>query len=159
MTLLRLIRQIVILVLIAQACEVLWAQEQVDLLQDLEEVKDPFRSQLPEPVVIVNTPVGQPVDDEPEDSGGHDPVDPSTFVPDVPVVVRGPNIDAFVLKGLIWNTDNPQAIVNDKVVKVGDEVNGIKVVAIRQDGVEFSQNGINRSLRISNQTGAVAPKP
>ncbi len=159
MTAFSAVRQIGILLLIITVCPILWAQEQVDLLQDIEEIRDPFKSQLPEPIVIKDNLDEQPDEVEPEHVEDNETGDSSTIFSDVPVVLPGPNIDAFVLKGLVWNTDSPQAIVNDKVVKVGDEVNGIRVVEIRKDGVEFSQNGVNRLLRISTQSSAAAPKP
>ena len=159
MTALNAARKICVLVLVMTLCPVIWAQEEADIFQGLEEIKDPFKSQLPEPVVIVDNPVEQGADTKPDPYQEPDPVDPSSLVSEVPNVLPGPNIDAFVLKGLVWNTDTPQAIVNDMVVKVGDEVNGIRVVAIRQDGVEFSLNGINKSLSVSKQNSGVAPKP
>lgn len=39
------------------------------------------------------------------------------------------------VQGLIWGGRFPQAIINNKVVKVGDEVGGAKVIDIAKDGV------------------------
>lgn len=159
MTAINTARQIGILFLIITLCPLLWAEDQVDLLQGLDEIRDPFKSQLPQPVVINDNLDDEPDEDETEHAGGNESFDPSSLLSEVPVVLPGPNIDAFVLKGLVWNSDTPQAIVNNKVVKIGDEVNGMRVVAIRQDGVEFSQNGVNKLLRISTQSDALTPKP
>ena len=45
---------------------------------------------------------------------------------------------ALKIQGISWGGRYPQAIVNDKVVKVGDLINGAQVVEIRHDGIVFS---------------------
>ena len=44
-------------------------------------------------------------------------------------------LPALVVNGLIWGGKFPQAIINHKVVKVGDEIEGAKVKQISRDGV------------------------
>ncbi len=39
------------------------------------------------------------------------------------------------VQGIIWGTSLPQAIINSKVVKVGDELEGAKISSISKDGV------------------------
>jgi hypothetical protein len=41
----------------------------------------------------------------------------------------------LIVQGLIWGGSFPQAIVNNKIVKVGDTVDGANVTAIDKDGV------------------------
>jgi hypothetical protein len=41
------------------------------------------------------------------------------------------------INGLVWNTDKPQAIINDQVVVIGDMVGDSKVIDIRKDGVDL----------------------
>lgn len=43
-----------------------------------------------------------------------------------------PSLD---IQGLIWGGEFPQAIINNKVFKVGDEVDGMKITEIAKDGV------------------------
>jgi hypothetical protein len=39
------------------------------------------------------------------------------------------------LTGILWDKDNPLAIINENIVKIGDDVGKNKVVAIEHDGV------------------------
>jgi hypothetical protein len=45
------------------------------------------------------------------------------------------------LKGILYSEDNPSAIIDGKIVKEGDIINGIKVVKIHKDTVEFEKDG------------------
>lgn len=55
-----------------------------------------------------------------------------------PVAVP-PNL---VVNGLIWGTDRPQAIINNRVVSVGDTIENSEIIDINQNGVDviFSNN-------------------
>ena len=39
------------------------------------------------------------------------------------------------VQGIIWGTSLPQAIINSKVVKVGDTLEGVEIKSISKDGV------------------------
>lgn len=41
-------------------------------------------------------------------------------------------------QGVIWQTDLPQAIINNKVVKIGDIIEGAEIIEIDKSGVEIS---------------------
>jgi hypothetical protein len=58
-------------------------------------------------------------------------------------------IDRARVTGIIYNQENPCAIVRDRVVHEGDTINGYKVVKIHEDRVEFEKDGevITRQLR------------
>lgn len=43
--------------------------------------------------------------------------------------------------GLIWNTDRPQAIVNDTIVEIGDQIENFEIVKINQKGIEVTFSG------------------
>ena len=60
--------------------------------------------------------------------------------PETTGVVAGPP-PTLSVQGLIWGGNIPQAIVNNKVVKVGDTIDGAKVVTIEKDGVGIFYNG------------------
>ncbi|HBG61896.1 MAG: hypothetical protein A2Y03_03075 [Omnitrophica WOR_2 bacterium GWF2_38_59] len=47
----------------------------------------------------------------------------------------------MVISGLVWNSDRPQAIVNNKVIDVGDTIETIQVVAIRKEGIDIDFQG------------------
>jgi hypothetical protein len=50
-------------------------------------------------------------------------------------------LPSLQLQGLIWGGEFPQAVVNNKVVNVGDSVEGAKVIKINRDGIEVLFDG------------------
>ncbi|MFA5144980.1 MAG: hypothetical protein WC723_03125 [Candidatus Omnitrophota bacterium] len=44
-------------------------------------------------------------------------------------------LPSLVVQGLIWGGDFPQAIINNKVLKIGDVIGGARVTSIDKDGV------------------------
>ncbi len=52
------------------------------------------------------------------------------------------------LKGILYSEDNPSASVNGKIVKEGSVIDGIKVVKINKDSVEFEKNGEKWTQRL-----------
>jgi uncharacterized membrane protein len=45
------------------------------------------------------------------------------------------------LKGILYSEDNSSAMVGNKIVKEGDTIDGIKVIKINKDTVEFEKDG------------------
>lgn len=41
------------------------------------------------------------------------------------------------VQGMVWNSDMPQAIINNQVFNVGDEIEGAKIVEINKNGVRL----------------------
>ena len=61
--------------------------------------------------------------------------------PDVPPVIREAPVaevspPLLRISGLVWNTAEPQAIINDNIVKIGDIVQDSKILNIHKDGVD-----------------------
>jgi len=52
----------------------------------------------------------------------------------------------FTIQGIIWGGRMPQAIINNKVVKVGDTVEGAKVITINKNGIVVFYNNRNFDL-------------
>lgn len=52
-----------------------------------------------------------------------------------------PSLDKFKVQGIMWGGRFPQAIVNNKVVIIGDMIEGLKVVNIEKKGVTLSFSG------------------
>ena len=52
------------------------------------------------------------------------------------------------LNGIIWNRDDPMAIIDNTVVKVDSQIAGRKVVAISMDRVEVDFRGKKETLTI-----------
>lgn len=49
-----------------------------------------------------------------------------------------PTLPDFSVQGLIWGTGKPQAIINNKVYNIGEQVEGAKIIEISRDGVKVS---------------------
>lgn len=47
----------------------------------------------------------------------------------------GQVLPSLVVQGIIWGGSFPQAIINDKVVKIGDEVERARILEISKEGV------------------------
>ena len=144
-----------------------YAQEEQDLFREIENIKDPFMPQLPppkatpQPQTVMNpSAIVQHVEAPPPPVVDTGTGAPSQFIPKVPNnTLKEQDSGAMIIKGLVWNTDIPQAIVNDKVVRVGDEVGGMKIISIRQKGVELSNDDLSVFLRISAEKSAAGKKP
>jgi len=107
-----------------------WGQEQNDPKRLLKpevvygagDLRDPFKSPIQPEVVI-----------EPGDTG--------VVVPEVP-------LPSLQVQGVFWGANFPQAIINDKVVKTGDTVDGVSVVSIDKDFITVSF--VNKEYKLSS---------
>lgn len=54
-----------------------------------------------------------------------------------------------IIQGLIWGGRFPQAIINNKVVKVGDTVEGMRITAIDKEGITLFFNERQYHLSVS----------
>jgi len=50
-------------------------------------------------------------------------------------------LPALSIEGLIWNTRMPQAIINGRVVRVGDTIEGVKILKIDREGIGVEYQG------------------
>jgi hypothetical protein len=55
------------------------------------------------------------------------------------------------LEGIIWDEDSPIAIINGKVVGVTDEINGAKIIQIKQNEVVLEVNGEKMPLKLQTK--------
>ncbi len=55
---------------------------------------------------------------------------------------------SLILQGIFWGIPKPQAIINRKIVSVGDTVEGSEVVAVTREGVTVSYNGEEHELKL-----------
>jgi hypothetical protein len=81
-------------------------------------ISPPKIDSLTSPSVRINT--KQPIDRRP------------------PVEQRQEPNPTFTVTGMVWNSDRPQAIVNGRVVFIGDTVESWTITQINQAGVEVS---------------------
>lgn len=52
----------------------------------------------------------------------------------------------LVINGVVWNSDRPQAIVNGKVIDVGDNILNAKITNINKEGIQFVFEGKEFSI-------------
>ena len=52
--------------------------------------------------------------------------------------------------GIAWDENNPVAVINDEVVRVGDQVQGHSVVKIEQNKVTLSDGVELIEIRLAN---------
>jgi type II secretory pathway component PulC len=92
-------------------------------------------------------------------AGSRDPFTGITIeenIKDSPVESSSPPPDLKV-QGIIWGGKLPQAIINNKVLKVGDTIQGTKVINIGKEGVTVLYGGRNFTLG-SPAAGSAANK-
>ena len=116
---------------------------------ELTNIKNPFVSQLPKPK-IMETPVvvEGPINSDP--AATTEPLkipDISSVIPKPEPkkaeVIRPPSMN---INGLVWDSDMPQAIINGRVVSLGDSVDGAVVTQIHETGVEILFKGKEFSI-------------
>lgn len=64
-------------------------------------------------------------------------------------------LPTLTVQGIVWGGNFPQAIINNRVVRIGDTVDGAQVVDISKDNiiVEFEGRKYNLSSPIQSQGG------
>ena len=65
----------------------------------------------------------------------------------------------ITVQGLIWGGNFPQAIINNKVVKVGDTVEGARIISIAKDGIFLFFNERQYHLSTSLEKDQTKGKP
>jgi hypothetical protein len=58
-----------------------------------------------------------------------------------PVVDSQSPLPDFVIQGIVWNTEMPQAILNGQVIRIGDTIEGVKVLQIEKEGITILYRG------------------
>ena len=122
-------------------------------LSDLDSLRNPFVPQFPEtktpwpskvPLAPVTAPLETSVSPVVEQPAA--PVTlPNSFTPPEQKEILPPSMNIY---GLIWNTNRPQAIVNNQIVQVGDKIENWTIDKIDQNGLEIS--GYGKTVFISS---------
>lgn len=98
-------------------------------------IRNPFQSWLPK--------IEQPKPSSPLEA------EPLAAQPqEAPVPIEPPKLQ---VSGIVWNTKKPQAIIDEKVVTIGDIVQDSKIVDIHKDGVDIIYKEIMFTVPV-NQT-------
>jgi len=61
-------------------------------------------------------------------------------------------LPSLAVQGVIWGSKTPQAIINRKVVKAGDTVEGVKIISIEKDSITAFYEG--RQFKIPSPASA-----
>jgi competence CoiA-like predicted nuclease len=59
------------------------------------------------------------------------------------------DLSRFQIQGMVWNSDTPQAIINNTVVNIGDVIEDVEIVAIHKEGIYVFYEGREYILRPS----------
>lgn len=59
------------------------------------------------------------------------------------------NIPKWKLTGIMYNSNNPLAVINKKAVSVGDRINKGKVISIKKDKVIIEHSGKQYTLKVT----------
>ncbi len=60
-------------------------------------------------------------------------------------------ISGLTLQSIFWAPNNPQAIINDTLVNVGDQLNDLTVEQISKDHVVMNKDGYSRTLEFTTK--------
>ena len=63
--------------------------------------------------------------------------------------VKEQGMEDLVLNGIVSDRDNPYAIINNDVVKLGDKVNGMTIIEINEKNVVLEQDGQKHTLELN----------
>ncbi|MEW6593276.1 MAG: type II secretion system protein N [Thermodesulfobacteriota bacterium] len=71
--------------------------------------------------------------------------------------VRSSSAAGLALSGIIWDRKKPLAVINDRVVSVGDTVKGSTILEILKDMVVFEQEGVYHTLWLQPSAAPIQP--
>ncbi len=60
-------------------------------------------------------------------------------------IAVNPALAKYKVQGMVWDSQRPQAIINDVVLNIGDVFEGIEILNIRREGIYVLYEG-NRSI-------------
>jgi hypothetical protein len=66
-----------------------------------------------------------------------------------------PVLPEMTVSGIIWGTAIPQAIINDKVVKIGDTIDEVKIININKDFISVVFSGCQYKLDAPASAGNI----
>ncbi len=119
------------------------------VLNELPTAKNPFISKLPQPPQQETT---MPTETSTEQ------VKPKPPEEHTPAIQRREQTNRsqqnirelqppnLTIKGIIWNTNRPQAIINDRVVDVGDTLDDAKIISIEKSKINVLYKGKEFSM-------------
>jgi hypothetical protein len=82
-----------------------------------------------------------------KDPFGEAPEQPKSQGKDAQTGTAALPLPSMNIQGLIWGGKFPQAIINGKVVKIGEVIEGAQIIEINKEGVVLSYDNRNYTLR------------
>ena len=59
-------------------------------------------------------------------------------------------LEGLILNGIVWDKDNPYAIVNSDIVKIGDKLGSMKVIEINENNIIVEEgNGKRHTIELN----------
>lgn len=116
-----------------------------DIIQ--AEMRNPFEPQLParqiepaqKPVEVQTRPIAQRTPERDKLAEQK----PAITAPEEPEAI--PEMD---IRGLVWNSDRPQAIINNQVIDIGDIVGDVQIIGIRKNEIDVSFQGRQETIKL-----------
>jgi hypothetical protein len=102
------------------------------------EIVEPSNLPPEEKIILPDFPVNQNYPGSEQPYSGKTNPEPVP-VETLPVLIDPPVIE---LVGIIYDTNHPQALFNNRIVSIGDEIEGIKVVDISKSGIMVEFKGM-----------------
>jgi hypothetical protein len=97
---------------------------------------------IPEPIaVIMRDPIQLP-----DESGTQNPEQNGDQNETTSEVTTG----VIIVRDIVYSKDKPSAVIGSKIVYVGDIINGVTIVKIDRDSIEFEKNGERWEQNIRN---------
>ena len=62
-----------------------------------------------------------------------------------------PDLGNFKVQGIIWGGNFPQAVINNKILKVGDLIDGGQIASIEKKGITLNYAGRMVNLEMGNK--------
>jgi hypothetical protein len=113
----------------------------------------PVTLKLPEPIIIKPENPAEPVvlESEPEPPKMRDPFLSSKNSVQVKTAAVSKTLVELKLSGILWDEKIPSAIINSKIVKIGDLIEGKTVVDIEKNRVLVMEEGKILVIELSKQ--------
>jgi hypothetical protein len=103
-------------------------------------ILDLKESEQQKPGVVFEVPQVEYTADNLRDPFEVEPIEEEDKVVSPPIASQPP-LPSLNIQGIIWGSELPQAIINNQVVKIGDVVQGARIVDISQAGITVFYNG------------------
>lgn len=55
---------------------------------------------------------------------------------------------SLVLGGIIWHRNQPKAVINDEIYKIGDKIGDIQIVDIKKNSIVIEENNQTREITL-----------